>query len=101
MSVSATLFPATIASLIHFFFIWQGATMVVLDPPSPLPAGTTPGELLWHVLLDRPIGNRGRTALYGRKHLAQIVAIKRLHPYFARDPEFVAMTTRFEALNSN
>lgn len=29
-------------------------------------------------LLDRPSAMRGRTALYGRKHLAQIVAIKRL-----------------------
>lgn len=29
-------------------------------------------------LLDRPSAMRGRTALYDRKHLAQIVAIKRL-----------------------
>ena len=29
-------------------------------------------------LLDRPSAMRGRTALYGRKHVAQIVAIKRL-----------------------
>jgi DNA-binding transcriptional MerR regulator len=29
-------------------------------------------------LLDRPIAMRGRTALYGRKHVAQIIAIKRL-----------------------
>ncbi len=29
-------------------------------------------------LLDRPTAMRGRTALYGKKHLAQIVAIKRL-----------------------
>ena len=29
-------------------------------------------------LLDRPAEMRGRTALYGRRHLAQIVAIKRL-----------------------
>ncbi len=29
-------------------------------------------------LLDRPIEMRGRTALYGEKHIAQIVAIKRL-----------------------
>jgi DNA-binding transcriptional MerR regulator len=29
-------------------------------------------------LLDRPSEMRGRTALYGRRHLAQIVAIKRL-----------------------
>lgn len=29
-------------------------------------------------LLDRPAAMRGRTALYGRRHLAQIVAIKRL-----------------------
>jgi hypothetical protein len=29
-------------------------------------------------LLDRPSAMRGRTALYGRKHVAQVVAIKRL-----------------------
>lgn len=29
-------------------------------------------------LLDRPSAMRGRTALYGRKHAAQVVAIKRL-----------------------
>lgn len=29
-------------------------------------------------LLDRPVAMRGRTALYGRRHLAQLVAIKRL-----------------------
>jgi DNA-binding transcriptional MerR regulator len=29
-------------------------------------------------LLDRPVQMRGRTALYGRRHLAQVVAIKRL-----------------------
>jgi DNA-binding transcriptional MerR regulator len=28
-------------------------------------------------LLDRPSGNRGRTALYGERHLLQLVAIKR------------------------
>lgn len=28
-------------------------------------------------LLDRPTGNRGRTALYGQRHLLQLVAIKR------------------------
>jgi len=29
-------------------------------------------------LLDRPLSMRGRTALYGRRHLQQLVAIKRL-----------------------
>ncbi len=29
-------------------------------------------------LIDRPAAMRGRTALYGRRHLAQVVAIKRL-----------------------
>jgi len=29
-------------------------------------------------LIDRPLGMRGRTALYGRRHLLQLVAIKRL-----------------------
>ncbi|MCW2647910.1 MAG: hypothetical protein JWP07_4019 [Pseudonocardiales bacterium] len=28
-------------------------------------------------LLDRPTGNRGRTALYGERHVLQLVAIKR------------------------
>jgi hypothetical protein len=28
-------------------------------------------------LVDRPLGMRGRTALYGRRHLLQIVAVKR------------------------
>src|SRR5215831_15507636 len=29
-------------------------------------------------LLDRPAAMRGRTALYSRRHLAQVIAIKRL-----------------------
>lgn len=29
-------------------------------------------------LLDKPVEMRGRTALYGKKHIAQVVAIKRL-----------------------
>jgi DNA-binding transcriptional MerR regulator len=29
-------------------------------------------------LIDRPAAMRGRTALYGRRHLAQVVAVKRL-----------------------
>lgn len=29
-------------------------------------------------LLDRPVAMRGRTAMYGRRHLLQLVAIKRL-----------------------
>ena len=29
-------------------------------------------------LLDRPLAMRGRTAIYGKRHLAQVVAIKRL-----------------------
>src|SRR3954469_9423184 len=29
-------------------------------------------------LIDRPVAMRGRTALYGRRHLLQLVAIKRL-----------------------
>src|SRR6185295_3500130 len=29
-------------------------------------------------LIDRPLGMRGRTALYGPRHLQQLVAIKRM-----------------------
>jgi Tfp pilus assembly protein FimT len=50
-------FPALIAILVHCFFIWQIGIMAVLDPPSTkLPPGTTPGQLLWHALLNRPLG---------------------------------------------
>lgn len=47
--------PALVASLVHFYFIWQGATLFVLEPPEELPPGTTPGQLLWSALFDRPI----------------------------------------------
>lgn len=39
-------------------------------------------------LLDRPVAMRGRTALYGRRHLLQLVAIKRLQ---ARDHALAAV----------
>ena len=43
-------FPALALILIHFFFIWQGATLVVLSPPRPLPQAMSPGRLLWEVI---------------------------------------------------
>jgi hypothetical protein len=50
-------FPAIIAVLVHLYLICQGALMAVLDPPSTkLPLGTTPAELLWNGLLNRPMG---------------------------------------------
>jgi DNA-binding transcriptional MerR regulator len=42
-------------------------------------------------LLDRPLAMRGRTALYGRKHLAQVVAIKRLQSAGRSLAEITAM----------
>jgi len=47
--------PALVASLVHFYFIWQGATLFVLEPPEELPRGITPGQLLWSALFGRPI----------------------------------------------
>ena len=32
-------------------------------------------------LIDRPVAHRGRTALYGPRHLLQLVAVKRLVDY--------------------
>ena len=49
------LFPATAAVLAHFFFLWQAATLVILEPPQERPLGITPGQLLWHLFLNRPI----------------------------------------------
>jgi hypothetical protein len=53
-------FPGTVAILVHFFFLWQGATMFVLDAPgTKLPPGTTVTSLMWHVLFNLPLaGNR-------------------------------------------
>ena len=53
-----------------------------LDQPSAriteLPTARTVRFYATHGLVDKPSGYRGRTALYGARHLAQIVAIKRL-----------------------
>jgi DNA-binding transcriptional MerR regulator len=42
-------------------------------------------------LLDRPLAMRGRTALYGPRHLAQVVAIKRLQSAGHRLAEIQAL----------
>jgi ABC-type transport system involved in multi-copper enzyme maturation permease subunit len=49
------LFPALLAVLVHFFFIWMVLVMAVLDPPGPMPAGVTPGEIFWSGLLNKPL----------------------------------------------
>jgi DNA-binding transcriptional MerR regulator len=59
------------------------AAIAVLPPPANGQIRAVPDERTIRYygtigLLDRPSAMRGRTALYGRKHLAQIVAIKRL-----------------------
>ena len=59
------------------------AAIAVLPPPVNGQIRAVPDERTIRYygtigLLDRPSAMRGRTALYGRKHLAQIVAIKRL-----------------------
>ena len=51
-------FPMVVAVLVHLYFLWLCATMFVLEPPFTLPAGVTPGKLLWCALLDRPINGR-------------------------------------------
>lgn len=51
----------------------RGATRRVTDLPDER-------TIRWYAtigLLDRPSGNRGRTALYGERHVLQLVAIKR------------------------
>jgi hypothetical protein len=49
------LFPALVAVLVHFYFIWICMVMAVLDPPGPMPARVTPGEIFWSALLDKPL----------------------------------------------
>ncbi|MFD7655698.1 MerR family transcriptional regulator [Actinosynnema sp. NPDC059797] len=43
-------------------------------------------------LVDRPVANRGRTALYGRRHLLQVVAVKKLQAAGHTLAEIQAMT---------
>jgi ABC-type Na+ efflux pump permease subunit len=49
------LFPALVALLVHFFFIWQCVTLCVLDPPGKLPAHFTQWQLFWSALFDKPL----------------------------------------------
>ncbi|HLH56288.1 MAG TPA: ABC transporter permease [Verrucomicrobiae bacterium] len=56
--VRKMMFPAILAVLVHCFFIWQILVMAVLDPPGQIPPGTTPGQLFWSGLLDRPLGGQ-------------------------------------------
>jgi DNA-binding transcriptional MerR regulator len=59
------------------------ASIATLPPPKNGQVRAVPDErtVRYYMtlgLLDRPTAMRGRTALYGRRHLAQVVAIKRL-----------------------
>jgi DNA-binding transcriptional MerR regulator len=59
------------------------ASIATLPPPKNGQVRAVPDERTVRYyttlgLLDRPTAMRGRTALYGRRHLAQVVAIKRL-----------------------
>ncbi len=59
------------------------AHLAALPPPKngqvrPVPDERTVRYYGTIGLLDRPVATRGRTALYGRRHVAQVVAIKRL-----------------------
>src|SRR5262245_39472227 len=63
----------------------QVALALSVDYPGPpnsrvreLPDQRTIRYYTTQGLLDRPAEMRGRTALYGRRHLLQLVAIKRL-----------------------
>src|SRR5689334_15677341 len=47
-------------------------------------------------LLDRPSAMRGRTALYGQKHVAQVVAIKRLQTMGRSLSEILALWPTLE-----
>ncbi len=60
-----------------------GARIAALPPPKNGQVRAVPDDRTVRYygtigLLDRPLAMRGRTALYGPRHLAQVVAIKRL-----------------------
>jgi len=43
-------YPMLLVTLVHIYFIWQGAFMFTIEPIERIPEGTTPGELLWAAL---------------------------------------------------
>jgi hypothetical protein len=48
-------FPAIIVILVHGFVMWQGASLLLMDT-SGFPPGATAGQLLWHTLINHPLG---------------------------------------------
>jgi serine/threonine-protein kinase len=69
-----------------------------LPMPSPAPsaARSAPAEILGRYVLSKPIGAGGMASVHlarwvGAAGLSRVVAVKRLHPNFAADPEFAAM----------
>ena len=49
------VFPALLAVLVHFFFLWLCMAMATLDPPGQIPPGTSPGQIFWCAILDMPL----------------------------------------------
>jgi hypothetical protein len=49
------LFPALLAVLVHWFFIWMFLVLMTLDPPGRIALGATPGQIFWSALLDRSL----------------------------------------------
>ena len=49
------LFPALVAVLVHLFFIWQCASVFILEPFERHPSNITAGRLIWSALLDQPV----------------------------------------------
>ncbi len=48
-------FPALMAILTHLFFAWVMAIVILTDPPSKIPNGITPIQLLWKALLNQSV----------------------------------------------
>lgn len=47
------LFPTAAATLAHLFFIWLGATLLVLVAPAELPTGLSTAQFVWNAWLDQ------------------------------------------------
>jgi len=56
-------YPVLLVTLVHAYFIWQGAFMFTVEPIESLPSGTTAGELLWAAFTSGSI--RGQELHWG------------------------------------
>jgi hypothetical protein len=75
------LFPALLAVLVHWFFIWMFLVLMTLNPPGRIALGATPGQIFWSALFNQPL--RGQLLDWEFGFMLRIALIVLLQLMFA------------------